>query len=81
MYSVVKKAPPAAPPPQNTLYYEPPPPVWCLWGEEHPMTAELAGSSGIAARALEDFGNVNGEQLDERGVISACQGRATKAGS
>ena len=34
------------------------------------QNGEVAGSSGIAARALGDFGNVNGEQLDECGVIS-----------
>ena len=34
------------------------------------LNGEVAGLSGIAARALGDFGNVNGEQLDERGVIS-----------
>ena len=34
------------------------------------QNGEVAGSSGIAARGLGDFGNVNGEQLDERGVIS-----------
>ena len=34
------------------------------------QNGEIAGSAGIAARALGDFGSVNGEQLDERGAIS-----------
>ena len=38
--------------------------------ESQTQNGEAAGSSGIAARALGDFGNVNGKQLDKRGVIS-----------
>ena len=34
------------------------------------LNGEAAGSARIAVRVLGDFGNVNGEQLDERGVIS-----------
>ena len=34
------------------------------------QNGEVAGLSGIAARVLGDFGNVNGEQFNERGAIS-----------
>ena len=39
-------------------------------GSYQNQNGDAAGSSGIAARVLGDFGNVNGEQLDESGAIS-----------
>ncbi len=55
--------------------------LWAANSNPQTQNGEVAGSSGIAARVLGDFGNVNGDRPDVCGAISACRGRATKAGS